>query len=41
MIDTTQYKNGLYTIGVLSNNQELKENTPPTAYAQGQIVITN
>lgn len=41
MIDTSQYKNGLYTIGVISNNQELKKDTPPTAYARGQVVINN
>lgn len=43
MIDTTNYKNGLYTINVLSSDRELDENddSPPTAYAQGQIVITN
>jgi len=42
MIDTAKYKNGLYTINTLSTNQEVMEgDTPPTAYAQGQIVITN
>jgi len=42
MIDTTEYKNGLYTINTLSTNQELDQSdTPPTAYAQGQIVISN
>ena len=41
MIDTADYKNGLYTINVLSSNKELDENddSPPTAYAHGQIVI--
>lgn len=41
MIDTTQYKNGLYNIGIVSTNEEEEEDSPPTAYAQGQIVISN
>lgn len=44
MIDTTQYKNGLYNIGVMTSNKiDMEENkgSPPTAYAQGQIVISN
>jgi len=42
MIDTTQYKNGLYSISAGTYNKDvLEENNPPTAYAQGQIVISN
>jgi hypothetical protein len=40
MIDTNKYKNGLYEIGVVSNNKEELEGNPQ-AYAQGQIIISN
>lgn len=40
MIDTNEYKNGLYELGVVSNNKEELEG-PPQAYAKGQILISN
>jgi hypothetical protein len=40
LIDTTKYKNGLYEIGVVSNNKEELEGNPQ-AYAQGQLLISN
>ncbi|MBW2991687.1 hypothetical protein KY345_00535 [Candidatus Woesearchaeota archaeon] len=43
MIDTAQYKNGLYSVKAASTEREtVKEgDTPPTAFAQGQMVISN
>jgi len=40
MIDTSEYDNGLYTLGVVSNNKEELEGNPQ-AYAKGQILISN
>ena len=40
MLDTNEYKNGLYQIGVIANNEETLEGNPH-AYAFGQILISN
>ncbi|MFC1722740.1 hypothetical protein ACFL0V_01245 [Nanoarchaeota archaeon] len=40
MIDTAEYENGLYTLGVVSNDKEEMEG-PPKAFASGQILIDN
>ena len=40
MLDTTKYSNGLYILGIVSNNQESLEGNPQ-AYAKGQIMISN
>lgn len=40
MIDTNEYENGLYQLGVVSNNKEELEGDPQ-AYAKGQILISN
>jgi len=38
MVDTTEYSNGLYNIGVSAGPDG---DSPPSAYATGQIIIEN